>query len=79
MSLRRPYGTPEYICGPTLPTLKRGANKLCAYGADSAAEESGCRFLLSEDMQDGFIRKGVPVVSPFGKVRHSLLGALLVE
>jgi hypothetical protein len=35
--------------------------------------------LLSEDMQDGFIWNGVPVVNPFGKVRHSLLAGLLVE
>ena len=35
--------------------------------------------LLSEDMQDGFIWKGVTVVNPFGKVRHSLLEALLVD
>jgi predicted nucleic acid-binding protein len=45
----------------------------------SAAAESGCRLLLSEDMQDGFIWKGVTVVNPFGKVRHSLLAGLLVE
>jgi hypothetical protein len=55
------------------PTLKRGANKLCAYGADSAVAELCCRLLLSEDMQDGFIWKGGPVVNPFGKVGHSLL------
>jgi len=30
-------------------------------------------------MQDGFIWKGVTVVNPFGKVRHSLLEALLVD
>jgi NodT family efflux transporter outer membrane factor (OMF) lipoprotein len=35
--LRRPYGTAEIIFGPALPTLKRGANKLCAYGAGSGA------------------------------------------
>jgi hypothetical protein len=29
-------------------------------------------------MQDGFIWKGVTVVNPFGKVRHSLLATLLV-
>jgi HlyD family secretion protein len=35
LSLRRPYGTPELVNGPAFPTLKRGANKLCAYGADA--------------------------------------------
>ncbi len=34
---RRPYGTPEPILGSAFPTLKRGANKLCAYGATTEA------------------------------------------
>ena len=29
----RPYGTTESFVGPTLPTLKRGANQRCADGA----------------------------------------------
>jgi hypothetical protein len=33
MLLRRPYGTPERAFEALFPTLKRGANKLCAYGA----------------------------------------------
>ena len=33
VSPRRPYGTTEIISGNRLPTLKRGANKPCAYGA----------------------------------------------
>jgi hypothetical protein len=32
-SLRCPYGTPAPILESAFPTLKRGANKLCAYGA----------------------------------------------
>jgi hypothetical protein len=31
--LRRPYGTPKRNYGIPFPTLKRGANKHCAYGA----------------------------------------------
>ncbi len=31
---RRPYGTPGPICGLRFPTLKRGANERCAYGAN---------------------------------------------
>lgn len=42
-----------------------------------AAEESGCRVLLSEDMQDGFVWKGVTIANPFAKAKHSLLQALL--
>ena len=43
---RRPSGTPERICGTAFPTLKRGANNRCAYGAGLAAtgmERSGKR------------------------------------
>jgi len=30
---RRPFGTPNPLFGYANPTLKRGANKHCAYGA----------------------------------------------
>jgi len=33
MSLRCPYGTAEILCESAFPTLKRGANNRCAYGA----------------------------------------------
>jgi predicted nucleic acid-binding protein len=42
-----------------------------------AAAEADCRLLLSEDMQDGFVWKGVTVINPFAKPRHPLLEALL--
>lgn len=43
----------------------------------SAAAESGCRMLLSEDMQDGFVWKGVTVVNPFRKPQSPMLAAIL--
>ncbi|MGC9222455.1 MAG: PIN domain-containing protein [Terracidiphilus sp.] len=43
----------------------------------SAAAEADSRLLLSEDMQDGFVWKGVTVVNPFGKAKHPLLAAAL--
>lgn len=43
----------------------------------SAAAESGCRLLLSEDLQDGFTWRGVSVIHPFGAQRHPLLEGLL--
>jgi predicted nucleic acid-binding protein len=43
----------------------------------SAAAASGCRLLLSEDMEDGFTWNGVTVVNPFAAVRHPLLDPLL--
>jgi predicted nucleic acid-binding protein len=42
-----------------------------------AAADADCRLLLSEDMQDGFVSKGIAVVNPFAKSRHPLLEALL--
>ena len=41
----------------------------------SAAATAGCRFLLSEDWQDGFTWSGVTVMNPFGMdVLTQLLG-----
>ena len=45
----------------------------------SAAAESGCRLLLSEDLQEGFTWKGVTVTNPFAPSKHELLAALLGE
>ena len=40
-----------------------------------AAAEADCRLLLSEDMQDGFICKGVTITNPFVQSKHPLLEA----
>jgi predicted nucleic acid-binding protein len=45
----------------------------------SAAAQSGCRLLLSEDLQEGFTWAGVTVVNPFASAQHPLLQALLEE
>jgi predicted nucleic acid-binding protein len=45
----------------------------------SAASQSGCRLLLSEDLHEGFTWGGVTVVNPFASPRHALLQALLGE
>jgi predicted nucleic acid-binding protein len=42
-----------------------------------AAAEGDCRLLLSEDMQDGFVWKGLTIANPFAEPRHPLLEALL--
>jgi predicted nucleic acid-binding protein len=39
----------------------------------AAAAASGCRLLLSEDMQDGFTWRGVTVANPFAAKRNELL------
>ncbi|AZO30155.1 MULTISPECIES: PIN domain-containing protein [Mesorhizobium] len=43
----------------------------------STASQTGCRLLLSEDLQEGFTWGGVTVVNPFASPRHALLDALL--
>jgi predicted nucleic acid-binding protein len=45
----------------------------------AATAESGCRLLLSEDLQDGFTWNGVTVANPFAKSRHPLLENLLIR
>ena len=39
----------------------------------AASAEAGCRMLLSEDMQDGFVWRGVTVVNPFADALHPML------
>lgn len=41
------------------------------------AAEAGCGLLLSEDMQDGFVYRGVTVANPFAETLHPLLASLL--
>jgi len=45
----------------------------------SAASHSGCRLLLSEDLQEGFTWAGVTVVNPFSTPQHALLKGLLEQ
>jgi predicted nucleic acid-binding protein len=42
----------------------------------AAASQSGCRLLLTEDLQDGFVWGGTTVVNPFGVPVHPLLDTL---
>jgi predicted nucleic acid-binding protein len=43
----------------------------------SAAAEAGCSLLLSEDMQDGFVTRGVTIANPFAEKLHPRLARLL--
>jgi predicted nucleic acid-binding protein len=43
----------------------------------AASAEAGCRLLLSEDLQEGFIWRGVAVTNPFAPTLHPILAALL--
>jgi predicted nucleic acid-binding protein len=39
----------------------------------ATAAEAGCALLLSEDMQDGFVHRGVTIANPFADPLHPLL------
>ncbi len=45
----------------------------------SASAEAGATLLLSEDMQDGFVRRGLTVVNPYSPIIHRKLKAILPE
>lgn len=45
----------------------------------AASAEAGCRMLLTEDMQDGFVWQGVTVVNPFAETVHPLLADLMAS
>jgi predicted nucleic acid-binding protein len=42
----------------------------------AAASKSDCRFLLSEDMQDGFTWGGTTIINPFGPSVQTMLKSL---
>ena len=42
----------------------------------NAASEAGCRLLLSEDLADGFVWRGLAIVNPFAAEPHPLLRRL---
>lgn len=43
----------------------------------TAAAEAGCVLLLSEDMQDGFLTRGLTVINPLRDTPHPKLAVLL--
>lgn len=43
----------------------------------TAAVDSGCRLLLSEDMQHGFVTRGLAIINPLQDEMHPQLAALL--
>ncbi|MBJ7484506.1 PIN domain-containing protein [Brevundimonas sp.] len=43
----------------------------------NTASEAGCSVLLSEDLQNGFICRGVTVVNPFAETLHPLLASVI--
>lgn len=45
----------------------------------SVAAENRCRFLLSEDFQNGFTWKGVTIVNPFAQPLNPVFESILME
>jgi predicted nucleic acid-binding protein len=45
----------------------------------TAAVDSGCVLLLSEDMQHGFVARGLTIVNPLAEPAHSKLKPLLAK
>lgn len=43
----------------------------------TAAADAGCSLLLSEDMQDGFVTRGMTISNPFAEPPHPKLASLL--
>lgn len=43
----------------------------------ATSASAGCRILLSEDMHDGFVYRGVTVANPFAETLHPLLASVL--
>jgi predicted nucleic acid-binding protein len=43
----------------------------------TAAVDAGCALLISEDMQDGFVTRGLTIVDPFASTLHPKLAAML--
>lgn len=43
----------------------------------ATAADAGCAMLLSEDMQHGFVHRGVTVIDPFAEPAHPLLADAL--
>jgi predicted nucleic acid-binding protein len=43
----------------------------------TASAEAGCSMLLSEDMQDGFVTRGLTIINPLKDAVHPKLAALI--
>src|ERR1700693_5084105 len=70
MFLRRPYGAPGPICGTAFPTLKRGANVRCAYGAFIRT------ILMQSSIKRGDLCKSAATYAVIDKARAFLLHQL---
>lgn len=72
------------IADSTLPAMRSALDLAAGHGLAiwdslilSVAAETQCRLLVSEDLQHGFMWRGVTVVDPFRSPRDALLAAAL--
>ncbi|CAN5300429.1 PIN domain-containing protein [soil metagenome] len=77
----------QYTIVPTSVAVFENASSLAASSGYqiwdavilAAAAEAGCRLLLSEDMHEGFVYRGVTIANPFAERLHPLLASLLED
>jgi predicted nucleic acid-binding protein len=77
------YSATANVVATSPDTLGAALDLIAAHGLSfwdavilATAAEAGCDLLLSEDMQDGFVWRGVTVANPFAAMPHPLLTAL---
>jgi predicted nucleic acid-binding protein len=71
----RSHGEPQILAAATLSS----DHGLQIWDAliFTVAVDDGCALFLSEDMQDGFVYRGVTVANPFAERIHPLLASLM--
>lgn len=75
----------SFVASPTdIKTLRDAVELAGAHGLQiwdaiilSAASAAECSILLSEDMQHGFVWRGLTIINPFAADPHPLLASLL--
>lgn len=70
----------------TAPVFLQASAIVAMHGLDiwdsvilAASAEAGCNLLLSEDMQDGFVWRGVTIANPYASQLHPLLQSALMS
>ena len=71
--------TTEAVIDGALDLISRHPHQIWDAIVISAAVTAGCRVLLSQDMQDGFVYRGLTIVNPFAERLHPLLASWLED
>lgn len=73
----RPLPTSDAVLMDAIALASRSSLRVFDCIILAAAAAADCAVLVSEDMQDGFVHRGVTVVDPFAATPHPLLTSLL--